>query len=159
MREADIPQINIPFSFTRRPRPIPPDLRPDWRVTVLVLILDYSRGKKASLKKVNVINWAIRSPENREILHGYFIEKKPLHDIVIRIEPGISRAIDFAKGHGLVVMEYGNSTGIRLTPKGKQFANKIETLHDCFTTEKDFLRSIKPYINEKDVNVLLNGGI
>lgn len=159
MSEADVPEISIPFSFTQRPRPIPPDLRPDWRVAVLVLTLYYSRGKKASLKKMNVMDWAIRSPENYESLRGYLADKNPLHDIVIRIEPGISRAIDFAKGRGLITVEYKKPTGLKLTDKGIEFAEEIDNLQNCFSKEKEFLKDIKSHIKEKDINALLNGGI
>jgi hypothetical protein len=156
MSEPEIPKINVPFSFTRRPTPIPPDLRTDWRVAVLLLILYYSRGYRVSLKKLHVINWAIRSSENRELLLEYLLNKVQPHDIIIRFEPGIIRAVDFAKGYELIKMEYSKPTGIMLTDKGIQMARKIDGFNDCFVKEKEFLRKIKPYVLEKNISSLLN---
>lgn len=152
------PKIDVPFSFTRRPRPIPPDLRPDWRVSVLLLILHYSHGRKASIKKLNLINWAIRSSKNRDVLLNQLISEKTSSGIIIRIEPGLSRAIDFAKGHGLIEIEYAKKTRVKLTSEGEAKAKKIDDLKDCFTKERNFLVKIKPYVKEKDIDVLYTGG-
>jgi hypothetical protein len=156
MNGTEIPKIGVPFSFTRRPRPIPPDLRPDWRVSVLLLIIYYSRGHKVSLRKLHVINWAIRSVDNREALLDYLINKTQSYGIVIRFEPGIIRAVDLAKGYKLVKMEYGTPSGIKLTAKGAETVKKIDSLSDCFEKEREFLINIKPYVKEKDISVLLN---
>jgi hypothetical protein len=156
MNGTEIPKINVPFSFTRKPIPIPPDLRTDWRIAVLLLILYYSRSYRVSLKKLHVINWAIRSSENRELLLEYMLNKIQPHDVVIRFEPGIVRAIDFAKGYQFIKMEYGKPTGIILTDKGLEIARKIDSFNDCFVKEREFLRKIGPHVLEKDISALLN---
>jgi hypothetical protein len=158
MSEKDIPKTEVPFTFTRRPRPIPPDLRPDWRLSVLLLTLYYSRGHKVSIKKLNLINWAIRSSEKRKILLDQLENKNSFHRIIVRIEPGISRAVDLAKGYGWIKKEYGTTTRIKLTSKGEDQAKKIDRFRDCFTEERDFLIKIKPFVNEKDIDALYVGG-
>lgn len=156
MNGTEIPKINVPFSFTRKPRSIPPDLRTDWRIAVLLLILYYSRSHKASLKKVNVINWAIRSTENRNLLLEYLLNKIHPNDLFIRFEPGIIRAIDFAKGYELIKVEDGESIKLTLTDKGTKIAKKIDSFDNCFVIEREFLRKIGPHALEKNINALLN---
>ncbi len=157
MNEADITKIEVPFRFTRRPMPVPPDLRPDWRVAVLLLMLYHSRGKKASIKKLNLINWAIRSYKNRKDLLDHLENKDNSSGIIVRIEPGISRAIDIAKGYGLIEIEYGSDTTIKLTSSGKGAVEKINSIEDSFKDEREFLLRIKPHVNEKDIDALYTG--
>ena len=43
------PIINVPFRFKRRPIAIAPDFRKDWKIALLLLILEIcSRGGKSS---------------------------------------------------------------------------------------------------------------
>lgn len=58
--------IHRDFIFTLRANPIPGDLRPEWRITVLLLmILRVGHGGSLSLKKAHLLNWAVRSHQAR----------------------------------------------------------------------------------------------
>ncbi len=57
-------EIGLPFRFKRKPMPIAAELRPDWKMATLLLILDVSSyAGKSSLKRLHLLNWAIRSPQ------------------------------------------------------------------------------------------------
>jgi hypothetical protein len=59
-------EIDIPFRFKRKPMPIAAELRPDWKIATLLLILEVSsHAGKSSLMRLHVLNWAIRSPKYR----------------------------------------------------------------------------------------------
>jgi hypothetical protein len=75
-------EIALPFRFTRKPMPIAAELRPDWKMAALLLILQLSsHGGKSSLKRLHILNWAIRSPEFREEF-----EKVRANPAVVRIQ-------------------------------------------------------------------------
>ena len=58
------------FSFRARPLPVPGDLRINWRLAVILLMLENSRAKRASLAKLHVLNEAVRSRTARATLES-----------------------------------------------------------------------------------------
>jgi hypothetical protein len=58
--------LDVPFSFVARPEPVAGDLRMSWGISVLLLSLLYSRGKKGSFQKLQFLAHAVRIPEGRE---------------------------------------------------------------------------------------------
>src|SRR5687767_3185407 len=92
----------VSFIFKRRPSPLPADLRPRWRVSLLLLILFHSRGQKASLQKLHVMNWALHSECTRGLLLRFAEGRIPKDSLIPRIEPSLTRAIDLAMAENLV---------------------------------------------------------
>src|SRR5713226_491637 len=90
--------LRIRFEFKRRPVAITADFRPQWRVALLVLMLEKCWGRRATLGQLHVINWALRSRENLsnflQQIEGHFRPGKAL----VRFEPSLNRAIDLAVG-------------------------------------------------------------
>jgi hypothetical protein len=151
--EQFLKSLDIPFTFTPRPAPVPGDLRPIWRVSLILLILLNSRGKKASLQKLHVMNWSARSRFNSDLLLHYMEKKVSKEEVVPRIEPSLNRAIDFAKGEGLVAVENGKN--LILTTVGTLTAEEIDRHADCMTKEKSFLKKLKSFANEQNIEELL----
>src|SRR5438876_12415673 len=100
-------QLDVPFSFERRPAPLPGDLRPAWRIALLLLILFHSRAQKASLQKLHVLNWAARTAGNQKLLLRFMSGAAGKDEIIPRVEPSLNRAINFARGESLVVVQNG----------------------------------------------------
>lgn len=73
------------FSFERKPSPVPGDLRIGWRIPLTLLMLNHSRGKRASLAKLNLLNDALRSERSRgklsKIIRG---DGRPLSSVLHR---------------------------------------------------------------------------
>ena len=85
------------FRFTARPTAIPPDLRPVWRMTILVLFLQRCcRQGKSSLKKLHVLNWAIRHPASRQTLLDVLDGRARPDRAIVRFDPALNRALDLA---------------------------------------------------------------
>lgn len=154
MPETLLLKIDVPFTFTRRPEPLPPDLRPNWRVAMLLLLLRSCRSEKASLEKLHVLNWALRTPESRRRFLAYIEGKGNLDDVIIRFEPGLNRAIDFARGEGLVKME--NGIRVKLTNRGSSITQQIDRIEDCMAEERKFLEEVKPFVLENHIKALLS---
>ena len=88
-------KINVPFIFSQKPESIPPDLRPIWRIALLLLLLYSCRGNRASLKKLHVLNWAIRIPESRQRFLRYIKGESKPDDVIIRFEPSVKSILKY----------------------------------------------------------------
>ena len=153
LRDFEELPSGVSFLFKRRPSPLPGDLRPTWRVSLLLLMLLYSRGQKASLQKLHVLSWALHSEETRELLVKYADGEISKDEIIPRIEPSLNRAISFATAEKLVIVEAGKN--LKLEPKGAAAARELEAA-DVFSAEKGFLQRIKPFLTEQNVKALLD---
>ena len=74
-------------------------------------------------------------------------------DVIIRFEPGLNRAIDFARGDDLLRIEKGKS--VKLTDRGSSIAQQIDRNEDCMVEERKFLEEVKPFVLEKHIKALL----
>jgi hypothetical protein len=137
MNDFDV--LDVKFTFVSRPRDLPGDLRPNWRVPVLMLMLDMcSRGGKSSLYKLHLLNWVIRSEEQRDLLLQNLSDEPDYSQIRIQVEPSFIQAIQFAVAEKLVERLDGNR--VQITERGKQFANDIKE-SDSLVSEQKFLKS------------------
>lgn len=146
-------QLDVPFTFHKRPTPLPGDLRTTWRIALLLLILFHSRAQKASLQKLHVLNWAARTEASRGLLLRFMSGSAGKDEIVPRIEPSLNRAIDFARGEGLVIVENGKN--LKLTDKGVSAAREIGSTGDCLAPEKAFLQQMKSFVSERRIEDLI----
>jgi hypothetical protein len=154
-----IDSVRRGFVFGARPDPLPPDMRPEWRILVLLLALTKCGwGGKMTLKKAHVLNWAVRSQPSRDSLLRMLRGELQLEDVVVRFDPAFNRALDFAVGERLVSLEK-KTTGlvIDLLPAGKKIAQNLETYKDCLTDEKSFFDTVKR-VSQTKIEELLNWG-
>jgi hypothetical protein len=147
-------KLDIPFIFKRRPSPVPGDLRPTWRIALILLILLNSRSKKASLRKLHVVSWAARTSVNRELFIKYSKGEIAKDEVIPRVEPSLNRAIDLARGEGLVSIDDGKN--LALSASGLKAAEEINGSDDCLVEEKAFLSEIKTFANETNITGLLS---
>ena len=98
--------IRADFVFHLRPVALPADLRPEWRISVLIMAMSKcGRAGKMSLKKAHVVNWAVRDQSTRDTFLRMISGNRQLEDVVVRFDPAFNRALDLAAGEGLVTME------------------------------------------------------
>lgn len=152
-------ELSTGIVFHNRPKPISGDLRVIWRVSVLLLVLQHSRGRKASFAKLHVINDALRSAESREKLLAILESKAPRLQWRLRVEPALTRAIDHLVGERFA--EWG-IRGLRstlfLTPRGLVAARAVDEKEGVLGTEKEFIRLAGKGVTEKFVQALLTAG-
>ncbi|MGW0509483.1 hypothetical protein ACWD1W_09485 [Streptomyces olivaceoviridis] len=139
--------------FTRRPDPIPGDLRTDWRLASAVLILKRCRGNTANLEQIHVLAWALRSTQGRKVIGDWFINHRKPHGLIIRHDPSTTRTINLAVAAGLA-QRNDNST-ITLTGKGDRLASILWGHPEILVPEKEFLATLPSRITQKSVNDLL----
>lgn len=144
------------FSFVHRPIPIPGDLRLSWRIPILLLMLEYSRQRKASLIKLHVLNDAIRSSSSTDRLRQILSNQLPAKFWQPRIEPAFARAIDFASGDGFVTwINTTNGPGLSLLTKGKVAISKIIEMPEVLVNEKQVISDLADTVTERTAKSLL----
>lgn len=144
------------FSFERKPSPVPGDLRIGWRLPLTLLMLSGSRGKKASLAKLNLLNDALRSEKSREKLSKIIRGETALIDWRMRVEPAFGRNLDLMTGGQLAEWQVANGkAAICLTEKGKELAKRLEDDSESFVAEKAFLNEFSRKITEGFVTQIL----
>src|ERR1700690_3340095 len=135
------------FRFTRRPMAIAAELRPDWKIGALLLILHLSsHGGKSSLRRLHILNWALRSSKNRAEFEQVREHQQPLFSFQFRFEPALGRAINLAVGEKLI--EWVGGDRLQITAKGKRWVTEILKDEDVMQEERDFLERIGKSITE-----------
>jgi hypothetical protein len=151
-----IEHLDVPFRFKQRPSPLPGELRATWGIALLLLIVFHSRGKKTSLQRLHVLNWAVRSETNRTEFRSALDSQSTSFNFVPRVEPSLNRAIQFAAAENLVLVDQGRN--LVLTKRGLSAAEEINR-GAAFFLERSFLEAVKSASTEKKIEQLLNWSV
>lgn len=147
--------LHVPFNFKRRPRALPPDLRPDLRVAVLVLVLARCRAERASLRQLHVLMWAVRSRTSRSAFLAALQKGAESDRAMVRFEPSVNRTLDLAVGEGLVERVMNR---VILTDKGRIFCRELHSNAALLDEVKAFLDDIGKKVTQKMVEDVLSWG-
>lgn len=140
-------EFDTPFLFQRRPLSLPEDLRPSWRIALLVLLMHgCCRGSKSSRARLHVLSWSVRSADSLQNLLSATTGELNPRSLIVRVDPFLDRAIDFAVGEGLI--ERIGGKGLNLTSSGKNYASAIEEAAEIFVLEKSFIQAIGHKVTE-----------
>jgi hypothetical protein len=154
MTETDLTsKLNVSFTFFKKPSPLPADLRPEWRIAVVLLTLRKCRGNRVNLKQLHVMNSAMRTRQSRQLFKQVLKGHKAPEEAIIRFEPSLNRAVDFAVGEGLLAVANGNV--VTLTSQGEALGELIDATEGCFEEEKAFLQGIPGKISQRQIDALL----
>ncbi len=143
--------------FTRRPDPIPGDLRIGWRLASTVLILKRCRADTANLEQIHVLTWALRSTQGRKVIGEWFSEQRRPNGLVIRYDPSTARTVNLAIAANLANRN-ANST-VSLTDSGRRLATLVWGNRDVLVEEKAFLEELPSRITQKAIHDLLDWGL
>ncbi len=147
MDNLNIPEFETAFLFRKRPLSLSADLRPTWRVGLLVLLLsECCRGGKASLARLHVLSWGVRSQKSREDLLAAVNSELPPEALVVRFDPFLNRAIDFAIGESLLSRASGGK--VALSAKGKELSEEIYSDKSIYIAERESIEKIGQKVTE-----------
>lgn len=153
----NIEELRTDFLFTRRPSAVPGDLRPAWRIGLLVLLLNgCCRSARSSFARLHVLNWGISSSKSRENLLAAVNGTMSAQSLIVRFDPFLNRAVDFAIGEGLIKRYDGSK--IELTTQGKQLAKDIVAADTAYLSEKSFINAIRFEVSETLVSTMFRLG-
>lgn len=142
--------FSSPFVFRDQPVSVPADLRPIWRLSLLMLVLNRScRQGKASLQKLHVLNWALRTPESRHAMIEALEGTSAPDTALVRFDPALNKTLDFARGEGLV--EVLDGPRYQITPKGLAIAEDLAKDPNAFMVEQSFLETVGSRLTENFV--------
>jgi len=152
----EIPELNAMFLFRRRPVALPADLRPSWRIGLILLLLKVCcRRGRSTLTRLHALSWGIRAEQTRSALLAVVTGSLAHNgDVIVRFDPALNRAVDFALGEQLI-RRCGGSR-IELAPKGDALATALEAAEEAYQTEKIFMREIKQKFTEGLVDQLFS---
>ncbi len=143
----DFEILDVKFTFKKRPLDLPGDLRPNWRVPVLLMMLQYCcRGGKSHLYKLHLLNWTMRDQRRQEALITSLSGVPQYDKIQVQVEPSFVQAVQFAVGEGLV--ERLENSRVKITDSGKQLVKEIEKAA-CLSVERAFLKNIGLRLTEE----------
>lgn len=157
MADIFIPELDVPVIFRQQPVSLPGDLRPVWRISVLMLLLrKCCTGGKSSLRRLHVLSWAVRSSEASTMLLNAIDGEIPPDAVIVRIEPALNRAVDFAIGEGL--LRRGTKDRVELTPEGRELAESILADKLVLAREKRFADEVRYSVTEGFVKSMFEQG-
>jgi|SRR5690554_4992030 hypothetical protein len=142
------------ISFTERATPLYPNYRPMYKVSQILMVLYYNGfAGKASLLKLHLFSWGLKSTENLDTLKTFVTSnfKNKLH--FFGIESTLNRALNLAYAEKLIDFKNGSYS---LLEKGRNFAESIDKDDSLFISEKQVLKLIGKKIPEKVINNLVN---
>jgi hypothetical protein len=153
-----IPELDTPFVFNKRPIAIAPDLRPEWRIGVTLLLLKICcRQNRSSYGRLHLLSWAVRTEKTRaDFLRTAEGTSQP-DTLLVRIEPSLNRAVNLAIGEEL--LKSVNGDRIELTTKGGVMAEAMLAHEGLFEVEKSFFRRIRSVVTEDFVGRLYRIGL
>jgi hypothetical protein len=149
IERVSIPELDTKFLFRRRPLALRGDLRPTWRIGLLMLLLSVCcRQQRSSLTRLHVLNWAVRSEVNHEDLLNLIEGRLTPDALIVRFDPAFNRAIDFAIGESLVKRIDGDGSRVELTDLGRAFSEEICKNSSVYVAEKRLAGAIKQKASE-----------
>lgn len=132
----DLPDIQ--YGFTTRPRPYPADLRADWRISAVILAVDKSRGKRASVPQLHVLVWAmLDATHGSELARALEGGGGPLPPV--RFDPAVAQAVDRAVGLGLLER---NGRRLQLSDLGRRWLGRLTGDTELMSHEKATLDAL-----------------
>lgn len=154
-------QIHRDFIFVLRAEPIPAELRPDWRIALITIMLrKCGWAGSAPLRKLHLICSASLNEESRSMLLRILDGERNSEDVPIRVDPSLNRAVEYAVAEQLVEARVSSDTFVlKLLSKGIELADKILAETDCMEVEKSFANAIKGRLPNAKVDEILNWSI
>lgn len=137
------------FTFRRRPTSVPPDIRPEWRIPLLLLMIQSCRRQVASREQLHVLNSAVLSAGSRRALLAAFSGQLAPRSPALQFEPAFDRAID--RGLGLGLLTTNPQGRLQLTDLGRSIAAAVDADAGLFTAERELLASLPGSLSQTAV--------
>lgn len=136
--------------FLRKPKPVIPYNRPIYKIVLILMVLALcSRSGTASLLKMQLFNWALKSKKRCETLVN-FSQKKELRLRVWGMDPALNIALNYAVSEKLIKIV---SSGYSISNKGLEFLNCSDALNTF--DEAEYLKEIGKGVTEKMIKEIV----
>lgn len=141
--------------FRVQQRPLAVNLRPLYRITLMLLVLDLNcSAGTASHLKLQFFNWALKNPRLQASLKEKVHTTTELVLDSIHLDPVVTLALRYALADNL--MSVTNRDKYQLTEKGQQLVLRVKDASSFLLADEiQFLESVGPRVSE----VKLRGGL
>jgi hypothetical protein len=140
-------------NVNERAAPVLGDLRTEWRLALLLLVLGKCHSHSATLEQLHVLNSSALFEETADALRnllGDESESDAWNQPVIRYEPALSRAVDIAVGTGLA--EWTETRRLRLSEDGKTALRQLNGNSSLLAREKRLLAKLNGRVSQAGIN-------
>jgi hypothetical protein len=138
--------VRTRMTFKRRPTSVPPDIRPEWRVPLLLLMVDHCRGQIAGREQLHVLNSAVLSAGSRRALIAALDGRLAPNVPLVQFEPALDRALDRCIGLRLLTI---NSHGrFLLTDLGRSIVQAVGSNAALFVRERELLAALPKSLSQ-----------
>jgi hypothetical protein len=136
------------ITFTIKEAPVLAEHRPLYKIAQLLLILFVaSRGSKSSLARLQLFNWALKTPDRNRLLEGAAATGR-LETTGWGFDPAVPIALRFAVSDGLIE---DVSTGYVCTHTGEQFVRAVIGA-GLLPVEREVLQQVGKKVTEGMIN-------
>lgn len=151
----DSDELDVPVTFGHRPVGVPGDLRPAWRVGLILLAMKRCCvGGRTSFARLHLLSWTSLDSRSGTDLLTTLSEGVRSGVPLVRVEPALNRAVDRAVGAGLLIREGG--TRVALTPAGVEAARLVDSNPDVYKREREYLKQLGRRVTESFVKQLFS---
>lgn len=143
--------------FIQKSIDIPAEYRPMYQIALVIMVLRYcSRNNSATLLKLHLFLWCFHSEENMEIIKDLINNKYQTKTPYWCIDPALNRALKYAVADGFIIMEStsNKNSQYRLTKRGMDFFQIIESDKELFYQEKEFLLKVGYKLSDSKITDL-----
>lgn len=145
--------ISDTIVFDAKPIAVPYNYRISYKISQLVLILSICSPRGGcSLIKLHMISTAFASEIAMKKLYS-FADDELCEIPVIRFDPAVNRALLFAISECIIIQQKDGK--LKLSQKGKQFAETIMESPDLMVRERAYLSQISKKITEKKIQTVI----
>lgn len=146
-------KIDSYIVFNERPMPLYPSYRPMYKVSLILLVLSLNGyAGKASLLKLHLFSWALKSHKNLDALKEFVVSNYKIDLKFFGIELTLNRALNLAIAENLISFIDDKYT---LLEKGIEFSNYLIKSKELFIYEKQVLKLVGKSITDDKMNELL----
>lgn len=143
----------IKVSFRNKPYPLAIEMRPLWRMCLVIIIVKNMQLKNRSidLKKLNILLWMTIKHQNRYIFERFLVEKNSPIPFISSDQANYV-AIELAFNKNLIQLNHEER--IYLTDKSEHLYNLIFE-NNLFKDEIDFMNNFGYKLTQKNIDKII----
>lgn len=144
----------VKISFRNKPYPLAIEMRPLWRISLIVIISNIMNLKKKPLdiKKLNILLWMTIKHQNRSLFEKFLIDNNAPIPFISSDQANYV-AIELAFSKNLLMFDKKNEN-LLITEKSIQLFQLIEA-NDLFENEIEFMSNFGFHITKKLVDKII----
>lgn len=136
---------------SHKPYPVLIEMRPAWRISLILICIEVVAGDKKYLDidKVNILVWMLIRRKKWEGYEDFLLDRTKSPPL-ISIDSATFKATEYALAKGVLTMEKGR---LYLTPNSERVLSLLHE-NEIMTDEIDFLERLGKKLTEKKIKAL-----